>query len=181
MISGKMAAVIAVVILAVFGTITIETINHSGSSLSTTSLSESGSQITLYSPQNGTNFVATSSNYTFNVSLSIDSKSSSVYIYDFSPDNLSALQNSTPGAPQLYSAANLTHMNTSLYPYNYQKLNVTKGTNTTVNITLHLNSTAFSSMKVSTPLKGAIYPYVVEMLAETSSGAAAVGFTMIRV
>ena len=145
MISGKVAAVIAVAILAVFSSITIEIIDHSGSSLSTSSLSNSASQISIYSPLNGTNLVASSANYSFNFTISVDSRSTSVYIYDLSPDNLTSFQK--PGSPQLYSLPNLTLMNVSLHPYNYMETNVTTGKNTTLNMSLHLNPTDYSKMK----------------------------------
>ena len=176
MISGKMAAVIAVVILAVFSTITIETIDHSGSSLSSSSLSTSG--LSLYSPQNGTFITVASANQSFNVSISIKSNSASnVYLYDVSP-NISALKNLSSEV-SLYSIPNLTHMNSSLYPFNYQTVNVTASSNTTMNMTLYLNSTAYNQMNYTTSPTNP-YPYVVEILAETSSGAAVVSITLLK-
>lgn len=176
MISGKVAAVIAVVILAVFSTITIETIDHSGSSLSSSSLSTS--DLSLYSPLNGSYIPVTSANQSFNVSVSIQSRTTtSIYLYDVSP-NLSAMKNLTGGA-DVYSISNLTHMNTSLYPYNYRIVNVTADTNTTLNLTLYFNSTAYNQMEYTTSPTHP-YPYLVEILAETSSGAAAVSFTLLK-
>lgn len=179
MISGKTAAVVAVAILAVFAAITVETINHSGSSLSSSSLSTSSSDISVTSPQNASNIMVTSASQQVNITLNITSNSTSVYIYDVSPDNVSAFQHS--GTPTVYSISNLTSMDRTLYPYNYMETNVTAGSTTVVNFTLYINSTAFSQMKASSPQAGAIYPYVVEILAETSSGASAVGFTLMKV
>lgn len=180
MLSGKVAAVIAVAILAVFSAITIETIGHSGSSLSSSSLSGASSDLTMYSAQNGTAFMVTSPNASLNVSVSLTSlNATSVYVYDISPLNLTPLQQAT--GPALQSLPNLTHMNQTLYPYDYQMVNVTSGANTTVNLMLFINSTDYSQMEVSNPASYVYHPYVVEILAESSTGAAAIGFTLLKV
>lgn len=178
MLSGKTAAVMAVAILAVFGVITVETINNSGGSMTASSLTGTASSITVYSPQNGTAIPVLSANSSFNVSLSITSNDTSVYIYDISPLNVSSFQ-TVPGV-QVSAIANLTHMNTTRYPYDYRIVNVTSGVNTTFSVTLYVNSTLFSDMKISSPENGVYHPYVVEMLVESSSGASGMGFTLIR-
>lgn len=66
------------------------------------------------------------------------------------------------------------------YPYNYRIVNVTSNTNTTFTVTLFVNSTLFNEMKASTPAIGVYYPYVIEMLVESSSGASGIGFTLLR-
>ncbi len=179
MISGRSAIVIAVVMLAVFSGVTIETIGHGSSSLSSSSISASSSAVKVYSPQNGTAFPVNSSGEAVNVSLSITSQDSPVYIYDISPANLSAFSSSAP--IKVYSLPNLTYFNRSLYPYNYIEDNVTTGANNTINLTLYINATDFSAIKVSIPPEGKIYPYIVEILVESSSGAAGIGFSIIRV
>jgi hypothetical protein len=119
------------------------------------------------------------SNSTINFNLSITSKTSPVYIYDISPPNTSSLP--VVNGIHLLSMDNLTYFNKTLYPYNYRILQVNPGENVTVNLTLFINSSQFSKMETSIPPKGEIYPYVIEIIAETSSGAAVIGFTILKV
>ncbi len=179
MLSSRSAIVIAVVMLAIFSGVTIETIGHGSSSLSSSSLSASSGSVRIYSPQNGSAFLVNSSAETINVSLSIISQDSPVYIYDISPSNLSGFAGVT--SLRVYSLPNLTYFNRTLYPYNYMEQNVTTGANSTISLTLFINSTDFSDMNVSIPQEGKYYPYLVEILAETSSGAAGIGFTILRI
>lgn len=178
MLSRKVSALLAIIILIAFGTITLETINHSTSDISTSSTGISPTELTLYSPQNGTAIPVDSSDAQINITLSVTSDSPALYIYDISPLNVSALQ--ANGGQGLYSLQNLTHFNATLYPYNYEVFNVTEGKNTTLHLVLYLNSTVYGEMKASDPLTHTYYPYVVEILAETSSGGGGIGFTLLK-
>lgn len=178
MISLKVAAVASVIMLVAFSVITVETIDSGGSSMTSTSLTGSTSSISVYSPQNGTDIPLFSPESSFNVSLSITSNESTVYIYDISPVNVSAFVEES--GVQVYGEPNITHMNTSLYPYNYCTATVTPHINTTLNITLFVNATMFSRMNTSSPTTNSYYPYLVEILVESSTGASGIAFTLLR-
>lgn len=179
MLSRKSAVVIAIVMLAIFSGVTIETIGHGSSTLTDSSISSSSNALMVYSPENASVIPVSSAAEVIQVNLSINSSVSPVYIYDLSPANLSAF--SGVSSVTLYSMPNLTHLNKTLYPYNYLEQNVTVDENTTIHLSLYLNSTDFSKMNTSIPTEGKIYPYVVEVLVESSSGAAGIGFTIIKI
>jgi hypothetical protein len=119
-----------------------------------------------------------SANESFNISLSVTSNESTIYVNDISPSNITTFQNESP--LKLYSLPNLTHLNSTQYPYNYLTNQLTPYKNTTFNLTLYMNWTQFSKMKVSDPNTGLFYPYLIEILVESSSGASGIGFTLIR-
>lgn len=179
MLSGKAAAVLAIVILAVFSGITVEAINHGSTSITSTSVTSTQNSVKMNSPENGAKILIAGSNDSLSITVNVTSNDRTIYIYDISPANLSGLEKS--GSVELYSLPNLTHFNTTLYPYNYEIVNISANSNNTIHLTLYINSTVFSQMKTSILPEGKIYPYVVEILAETSSGAAFVGFTLIKI
>ncbi|MGC8562197.1 MAG: hypothetical protein ACP5UZ_04345 [Thermoplasmata archaeon] len=178
MMSRKVSVIIAVIVLIIFSTITLETIDHSSTTLTST-VSSDKTQVVLYSPINDTSIPISNQNVTINFNLSITSKLPNLYLFDISPSNVSSLP--TVDGVHLLSLVNLTYLNKTLYPYNYRILNVTPGENSTFGVTLYINSSQFDAMNVSDPLKDQIYPYLVEIVAETSSGAAVIGFTILKV
>ncbi len=178
MISAKVSALIAVLMLVTFGGITYETISH-GSSSATTAITSSSHGLAVSSPSNGTEFPIASWNQEINLTLNITASSSPVYIFDVSPSNLSSIQKLSP--VQVFSIFNLTYLNRTSYPYNYITKDVSTNSTVSMNITLYINQTGFQEMKVSNPNAGSYYPYVVEMLVETSSGASGFGFSILRI
>ena len=48
-------------------------------------------------------------------------------------------------------------------------------------MTLYINQTGFQEMKTSNLKAGPAYPYIVEILVETSSGAAEIGITLLKI
>ncbi|MEM0155498.1 MAG: hypothetical protein QW597_02700 [Thermoplasmataceae archaeon] len=178
-LSSKTIIVVSVVMLVVFSAITVETINSAGSSMANTSLKGSSSSLTVYSPANNSQIFINSTSKSFSVSLSVTSNESTIYVYDLSPVNITSLQSKSQ--VKLYSLPNLTHFNSTLYPYNYLKEQLTPYKNTTFNLTLYVNYTQFSKMNASDPITDTFYPYVVEILVESSSGASGIGFTLMRI
>ncbi|MEM0136284.1 MAG: hypothetical protein QXU18_13840 [Thermoplasmatales archaeon] len=175
MLSKRSGIIISVIVVIIFSVVAVGTIERSSTSL-TTSLTSAQSDVQLYSPSNGTTFLLEAPNDTIHLNLSINSTSSSLYIFDISP----ASPPSVHGI-QLYSLPDLTYLNKTLYPMNYEVVNVNPDTNTTFTITLYVNSSVFQQMKVSNPIKEEIYPYLVEILVESSNGASVVAFTIVRV
>ena len=178
MISGKVAALIAVVMLVAFSGITYETISH-GSSSTTTAITSSSQGLTVSSPQNGTPFPILSSNQTINLTINVTSSSSPVYIFDVSPSNLSLIQKQSP--VEVYSIYNLTYLNKTSYPYNYMTEPIPANSTVSLNLTLYINQTGFQEMKTSNPGAGQDYPYIVEILVENSSGASGIGISLLRI
>ena len=178
MISGKVAAVIAAVMLVAFSGITYETISH-GSSSTTTAITPSSQGLTVTSPQNATSFPILSANQTINLTVNITSSSSPVYLFDVSPSNLSSIQKQSP--IEVYSIYNLTYLNKTSYPYNYMKESVATNSTVSQNITLYINRTGFQEMKTSNPAAGQYYPYIVEILVENSGGASGIGISLLKV
>ncbi|MEM0134799.1 MAG: hypothetical protein QXT48_03520 [Thermoplasmatales archaeon] len=174
MLSRRSGIIISVIVIVIFSVIAVGTIEKSSTSL-TTSLSSAQSELHLYSPSNGSTFVLESPNDTIHLNISINSSSSRLYIFDISPASPP-----TVGSIQLYSLPGLTYLNKTLYPMNYEVVNVNPGINTTFPITLYVNSSVFQQMKISNPMKDEIYPYLVEVLVESSSGASVVAFTVVR-
>ncbi|MEM0141072.1 MAG: hypothetical protein QXN66_03425 [Thermoplasmatales archaeon] len=175
MLSKRMGIVISIIVLIIFSGLAVGTIEKSSTSLST-SLSSSASEVRLYSPSNGSTVPLATSNSTVRLNLSVNSSVSSVYIFDISPTSVPSEH-----GIQLYSLPNLTYLNRTLYPMNYEMVSVKPNVNTTISIVLYINSSAFQQMKISNLLKDEIYPYLIEILVETSSGASAIAFTLIRV
>ncbi len=178
MISGKVAALIAVVMLVAFSGITYETISH-GSSSTTTAITPSSQGLAVSSPQNSTLFPILSANQTINLTVNITSSSSPVYIFDVSPSNLSLIQKQSP--VEVYSIYNLTYLNKTSYPYNYMTEPIPANSTVSLNLTLYINQTGFQEMKTSSPGTGQYYPYIVEILVETSSRASGIGISLLRI
>jgi hypothetical protein len=173
MLSKRGGIIIAVVVLLIFSGLTVGTIEKSSTNL--TASPSSSSKLSVYSPSNGTIIPLTSPNATIKLNLSINSSSSSVYIFPISPSSPVTVK-----GVELLSMPGLVYLNKSVYPYDYELLSVKPDTNFTAEITLYVNSSAFQEMKVSSPTQREIYPYLVEILVETSGSAAAIAFTVIR-
>jgi hypothetical protein len=180
MISGKVAALIAVVMLVAFSGITYETISH-GSSSTTTAITPSSQGLVVTSPQNDTTILIPSAGQTINLTINITSSSSPVYLFDVSPSNLSSIQKQSRSPVEVYSIYNLTYLNRTSYPYNYMIENVPANSTVSLNMTLYINQTGFQEMKTSNLKAGPAYPYIVEILVETSSGAAGIGITLLKI
>lgn len=178
MITRRASAVIAIIVLIAFSAITVETIGNSSSSVSST-ITGSQSHISLYSPINGSVQYVMNENQSIGFNVSIISNDSPVYIYNISPTNSTSLPKIN--GIQVLSIMGLTEFNKTQFPFNYQVININPEINTTLNLTLFFNSTQFSQMKVSNPQQGSIYPYLVEIVTETASGASFIGFTIVRI
>ncbi|MGC8645370.1 MAG: hypothetical protein ACP5UO_03775 [Thermoplasmata archaeon] len=174
MLSRRSGIVITVVVLIIFSGLAVGTIEKSSSTLAA-SPSSASSKISLYSPSNGKMMPLTSPNDTIKLNLSVNTSASEVYIFPISPSSPVSVD-----GLQLLSVPNMMYLNKSSYPYNYEVASIRPNVNTTVEITLYVNSSAFEEMKISDPMKDEVYPYIEEILVETSGGASAIAFTVIR-
>ncbi len=165
MIGRKSSLVIAIVLLIIFSFMTVETIDNSSSSISTSSVKPSPSSLSVYLPENGSVIPVTQSTTSITLNLSVKSAESTVYIYDL-------ILNDSP-------IQNFTHFNISKYPYNYMNVPVKPGINETIQITLFFNLTDLSEMNYSYP-PSHIVPYPVSLLIENSVGAAFTAFAVLK-
>lgn len=165
MINRNTSIVIAVVLLVLFAFMTIETIDNSSSSISTSTVKTSSSSLSVYLPQNGSAIPITQSTVSITLNFSVNSAEPTVYIYDL-VINDSGMQN-------------FTHFNLTKYPYNYETVSVSPNTNVTFSVNLFFNSTDVSEMNYSSP-PAHVVPYAVSILIENSVGAAFTAFAVLK-
>lgn len=171
MLSRNVSITISIVMLVIFAFVVSETISNSAASTSTTPVNGiTPGQLNVYSPQNNSAIMVTNSTDQINVTLFVQSNASPVYFYDVNP----------PSSPSYFSINNLTHFDSFLYPYNYVMYNTTSGNNTTIDLQLYFNSTAFEEMKSSVP-PAAMYLYAIAILIENSGSASFIGFVIYKI
>ena len=164
MISLKAGIAISVAALIVFGGVAYFTLNASTPSLT---LSSTG----YFSVDNHTSKEYFVSNATSELNINFTVYSNvlpiDMFIYDISPlNNTSA------------SWVNITSMNGT---NNYEHVTITAN-GTIVQLNLTLNQSAVSQMKMSDPLAGEFYPYIVQIIVISGNdNAGGFGFALFRV
>jgi hypothetical protein len=164
MISLKAGIAISVAALIVFGGVAYFTLNAGTPSLT---LSSTG----YFSVDNHTSKEYFVSNATSELNINFTVYSNvlpiDVYVYDISPlNNTSA------------NWVNLTSMNGT---NNYEHVTITAN-GTIVQLNLTVNQSAVSQMKMSDPLAGEFYPYIVQIIVISGNdNAGGFGFALFRV
>ena len=164
MISLKAGIAISVAALIVFGGVAYFTLNASTPSLT---LSSTG----YFSVDNHTSKEYFVSNATSELNINFTVYSNvlpiDMFIYDISPlNNTSA------------SWVNITSMNGT---NNYEHVTITAN-GTIVQLNLTVNQSAVSQMKMSDPLAGEFYPYIVQIIVISGNdNAGGFGFALFRV
>ena len=164
MISLKAGIAISVAALIVFGGVAYFTLNASTPSLT---LSSTG----YFSIDNHTSKEYFVSNATSELNINFTVYSNilpiDMYVYDISPlNNTSA------------NWVNITSMNGT---NNYEHLTITAN-GTLVQLNLTVNQSAVSQMKMSDPLAGEFYPYIVQIIVISGNdNAGGFGFALFRV
>ncbi|MCL4451617.1 MAG: hypothetical protein M1327_03205 [Candidatus Thermoplasmatota archaeon] len=164
MISLKAGIAISIAALIVFGGVAFFTLNASTPSLSLKSVG-------YFSIDNNTSKEYFVSNTTSTLSLNFTVYSSvlpmDMYVYDISPINNTSA-----------NWVNITSLNGS---QNYDHVTISSN-GTLVELNLTLNQTAISQMRISNPVSGQFYPYVVQIIVISGNdNAAGFGFALFRI
>ena len=164
MISLKAGIAISIAVIVVFGGIAFFTLNASTPSLS---LQSTG----YFSVDNHTEkaYFLNNTSSTLNINFTVYSSVVPIdmYVYDISPVNNTSA-----------TCTNITSIGGS---YNYEHVNMNSN-GTVFDLNMTVNQAAISLMKVSGPLNGTLYPYLVKIIIVSGNdNAAGFGFALFRI